>query len=151
MALPLCCPRSSCCCHLPCPPLPLPSRPCLPSPSCPCPLALALTPPSSLCLCHPCPLLPLSTTTAIAAVNNHHQFFRTVEDKNHQNPLDIVSHQGRQWQSLSSAAAVDGCGSDGIFDAAINDNDRRRTVGSIPPPPPSTTTIVNEDRHCRHH
>jgi hypothetical protein len=91
-------------------------------------------------------------TTAIAAVNDHHQFFRTVEHKDHQNPLDVVSHRGRRWRSSSSAAAVDGCGSDGIFAAADNDNDRRRTVGSIPPPPSSMTTIVNEDRHrhCRY-
>ena len=87
--------------------------------------------------------------TAIAAIDNHHQFLRTVDNKDHQNPLDVVSHQGWQCRSSLSAAAVDGCGSDGIFAAAVNNNDWNRTVGSIPLPPPSMTTIVDEDRHHR--
>ena len=45
--------------------------------------------------------------------------------------------------------AVDGCGSDGIFAAADNNNDWRCTVGSIRPPPPSMTTIVDKDCHRR--
>jgi hypothetical protein len=45
---------------------------------------------------------------------------------------------------LLSAAAVNGYGSDGIFAAAVNNKDRRCTIGSIPPPPPSMTTIVNK-------
>jgi hypothetical protein len=106
---------------------------------------------SSLCLCHPRPSSPPLTATAIATVNNHHQFFRTVDDNNHQNPLNAISHQGWQLRLLSSAAVVDDCGSNGIFAAADNDKDRRRTVGSIPPPPPSMTTIVDKDQHCRRH
>jgi len=114
----------------------------------PQPLALNLGPSSGLCLCHPRPSSSQLTTTAIAAVNDHHQFFRTV-DNNDQNPLDVVSHRGRRWQSSSSAAAVDGCGSDGIFAAAVNYTTWNRTVSSIPLPPPSMTTIVDDDHHCR--
>jgi hypothetical protein len=66
-------------------------------------------------------------TTAITPVNNHHQFFRTVDDNNHQNPLNVISHQGRRWRSSSSAAAVDGCGSNGTFSAADNDK-----IGAVP-------------------
>ena len=88
------CPRSSCCCPPPCSSSPLPSHPCPPLPSCPRPRAL--TPLSGLCLCHPRPSSPPSTTTAIAPIDDHHQFFRTVDDNIHQNPLDLVSHQGRQ-------------------------------------------------------
>ena len=47
-----------------------------------------------------------------------------------------------------SAVAFNGYGSNGIFAAAITDNDRSRTVGSIPPLPPSMTTIGDEDHHC---
>jgi hypothetical protein len=93
--------------------------------------------------------MPPSTTSALAARDKLHQFFRTVDNNDHQNPLDIVSHRGRRWRSSSSAAVVDRCSSDGIFAAAVNDNDRGYTVGSIPLPPLSMTTIVDKDRHCR--
>ena len=42
-----------------------------------------------------------------------------------------------------SAAAVNGCGGDGIF------SNWRHPVGSIPLPPQSMTTIVDEDLHRR--
>jgi hypothetical protein len=75
------------------------------------------------------------------------------------------------WRSLSNAAAVDGCGGNGVFATAVNDNDRRRrlhpTTASVnndhsgqrrPSPPPTLTTMtaiaavngaVNDDKCIR--
>ena len=113
----------------------------------PCPHTLP--PLSGLCLCRPCPSLPPVTRTTIAAIVNHHQFFCTVANNDHRNPFDGASHRGRQWRSLLSAAAVDGCGSGGIFATAINNNNWSYTLSSIPPSPLSMTTIVDKDRHHR--
>jgi hypothetical protein len=93
-------------------------------------------------------LLPL-TTTAIPAVDNHHQFFCIVDHNNHQFHWMSFLIEGGNGGHRRLQAAVDGCGSNGIFAAANNDNNWRRTVGSIPPPPSSMTTIINKDRHCR--
>jgi hypothetical protein len=53
------------------------------------------------------PLLP-TTTTAIAAIGNHHCRCYTVDDNDCQKPVVIVHHQQWQWQSLSTEAAVNG-------------------------------------------
>ena len=122
----------------------------------PCHLALALAPsrprPAFACftLAPRCrrQRRPLSLPSAIT-INSSAQLMTI--DNDHQNPLEVISHRGRRWQSSLSAAAVDGCGSNGIFATAINDNNRPPTVGSIPPPPPSMITIIDKDRHFRRH
>jgi hypothetical protein len=54
------------------------------------------------------PLLPPSTTTAIAAIDNHHCHCHTVDNDNHQKPAVVVCHQRRQRRSLLMEAEVDG-------------------------------------------
>jgi hypothetical protein len=108
--------------------------------------------------------LPLpSTTTTIAAVDDHHRRCRSFDNDKRQKPAVIVRHRRWQWRSLSNAAAVDGCGGNGIFAAAVKDNDWRRrlylTTASVNndrcgrrpplPPPTSTAAAFDDDRHRR--
>jgi hypothetical protein len=59
------------------------------------------------------PLLPLSTTTTIATVEDHHCLCHTVNDNDHQKPAVVVHHCQRQRWSSSMEAAVNGNWGDG--------------------------------------
>ena len=101
---------------------------------------LALLPlplhPRALAPLHPCPPLPVSPLPLVAAVDDdryrHRQqspsILRPVDDNDHQNSLDVISHQGQQLRSSLSAAAVNGCGSNGIFAAAVSAQLTTRTT-----------------------
>ena len=136
----------------------------------PCPLvlaslALALAPSSALACVPltPRPSLLPSTTTAITAVDDHHLRCHTFDDDDRQKPVVIVRHRWRQWQSLSNAVAVNGCGGNGVFATTVNDDDRRCRLhptatsvdndrrGQRPslPPPISTAAAFDDDRHRR--
>jgi hypothetical protein len=52
--------------------------------------------------------LPPSTMTAVVAINDRHCCYHTVNNDDGQKPAVIVCRQWRQWQSLSTEAAVDG-------------------------------------------
>jgi hypothetical protein len=57
------------------------------------------------------PLLPPSTTTAIApitAINYCHCRHHTINNNNRQKPAIVVCCQQRQWRSLFTEAVVDG-------------------------------------------
>lgn len=113
----------ACRCCPPCPPMPLPLRPCPPLPVSPLALAAAVGD-DRYCRCQQPP-----------------QFCRTVNDNNHQKPADIVHHWWRQCRSSSTAAAVNGCGGDGIFAAAVNNHDLRHRLH------PTATSV--DDDHCQ--
>jgi hypothetical protein len=53
------------------------------------------------------PPLP-STMTAIAAINDRHCHYHTVNVNNRQKPAVVVCRQRQQWRSLLMGAAVDG-------------------------------------------
>jgi hypothetical protein len=61
------------------------------------------------------PLLPLSTTTAIAAIEDCHHRCHTVSNDDRQKPAPavVVCCQRPVWRSLITEAAVNGSRSDG--------------------------------------
>ena len=82
---------------------------------CRCLFNLACTGAIADCLCIsvalllPCSCLaaalPLMMTT-IAAVNDHHRCYHTVDDNNRQKPAVVICHQWQQWRPLTTVPVV---------------------------------------------
>jgi hypothetical protein len=136
------CPRSSCRCRPPCPPLPLPSCPCPPSPSCPCPLALALAP--------SCPRLAFACVTLAPCCRRQRQPLSPPLAITINSSAQLTITTTRIYWTLFLIEGGDGghcCQQSGRWL-------QQRwhligAVGSIPPPHPSKTAVVDEDRQRR--
>ena len=147
----------ACRCHPPCSPFPVcPHLPLLASPS--------LAPLSALAHVTLPPLPPPSTRTAIPDVDNHHRRCHSAGNNDRQMPEVGAHHRCQQWRSSSTAAVIDGCGSNGVFAAIVvvrrwlhstaffvDDKVCHRRLRHRPPPKSTMTAIsaVNNDNQHR--